>query len=85
MKRLKKGGRKSQRPNKEMFESLYYNDSTSAKELAKIWSVAESTIYNWAFQFRNESEKSDSEKKLSDKQIIHYLKENKKKERSKIC
>lgn len=85
--RTKKGGRKSKRPNKEMFETLYYNDEVTASELAKLYNVAESTIYNWAFQFRNESNLSDSENNLTDKQIYNRpitINYNKKKERSKI-
>lgn len=83
--RTKKGGRKSQRPNKQMFETMYYNDSVSAKELAKLWGVAESTIYNWAFQFRHESEISGKNIDLSDKQIFTHINNNKKKERSKLA
>lgn len=53
---IKKRGRKSVRPNKEKFEKLYYNDEVSATDLAKIFKVTESTIYNWAYQFKQEDE-----------------------------
>lgn len=54
----KKRGRKTNRPNKEKFESIYYNDQISAKEIAEMFKVTESTIYNWAFQFKHEGEEN---------------------------
>lgn len=69
----KKRGRKSKLPNKQMFETLYYNNEITAKEIAKIYNVKEQTVYNWANQLRKESKILDTKTepgKLSDKQIF---------------
>lgn len=50
----KKRGRKPLKPNKTIFETLYYNDNMTARELAKHYGVTEQTILNWAYQFRKE-------------------------------
>lgn len=88
MTRTKKRGRKTLRPTKEKFETLYYREDLSAEEIATIFKVNTQTIYNWASYFRKyESNKSDSNTQLSDKQILNCpttIKYNKKKERSKI-
>lgn len=86
--RTKKRGRKNQRPTKEKFESLYYNEELKAEELASIFHVNTQTIYNWANYFRKqESNNLDSNTELTDKQIVNCpikINYNKKKERSKI-
>lgn len=48
----KQSGRKNLKPNKFIFESLYYNNDTKAEDLAKNYNVSKQTIYNWAYQFR---------------------------------
>ena len=50
----KKRGRKPLKPNKAIFETLYYNENVTARELAKHYKVTEQTILNWAYQFRKE-------------------------------
>ena len=50
----RKRGRKLVRPNKEEFETLYYNNSVSVQEVANFYNVETRTIYNWATQFRKE-------------------------------
>lgn len=50
----RKRGRKLVKPDKEEFESLYYNNSVSVEELANFYNVTTTTIYNWASQFRKE-------------------------------
>ena len=50
----KKRGRKPKKPNKEIFEILYYNDSIRAENLAQTYEVKTQTIYNWAQQFKKE-------------------------------
>lgn len=87
MNKTKKRGRKSNMPDKEYFETLYYNDNVSAAELAKVFEVKEQTIYNWAYRFKQMSNKMDTIKDLSDKQIFTCSTKNNnniKKERSKI-
>lgn len=48
----KRTGRKPKRPEKNFFETIYYNESITAKDLAKTFNVSEQTIYNWAYQYR---------------------------------
>lgn len=57
---LKRTGRKTKIPNKEVFEMLYYNDSTSAKDLANTYGVAVQTIYNYAYKLRKTQNKAVS-------------------------
>ena len=87
MKRTRKMGRPSKIPNKDLFEKMYYDETLTVEEIARTFGVKKQTVYNWAFKYRNESEISDSNKDLSDKQILNCpttINYNKKKERSKI-
>lgn len=52
----RKRGKKSLKPNKEIFESMYYNPSMTTYEIAEFYGVSIRTIYNWANQFRKEEE-----------------------------
>lgn len=56
----KKRGRKSLKPNKAIFETLYYNENITARELAKHYGVTEQTILNWAYQFRKEQNENNN-------------------------
>lgn len=50
----KKRGRKLVKPNKEIFEMLYYNEAMTAKQIADFYRVKISTVYKWASEFRKE-------------------------------
>lgn len=52
----KKRGRKSKKPNKDIFLTLYYNETTKAEELANTYAVTVQTIYNWANEFKKEQQ-----------------------------
>ena len=52
----KKRGRKSLLPNKEMFETMYYNNNIKASDLANNYGVKTQTIYNWANKFRKQQD-----------------------------
>lgn len=85
--KTRKKGRPSKIPKKELFETLYYNEEITIEEIAKTFGVNKQTVYNWAYKYRHESNKLDSNTKVSDKQIINCPTTNKyniKKERSKI-
>lgn len=56
----KKRGRKPIKPDKAIFEMLYYNENMTARELAKHYRVTEQTILNWAYQFRKEQKDGKS-------------------------
>lgn len=58
MVRYKYKGRKSKAPPKEIFDMQYYDMNISAEEMAKIYNVKVTTIYNWATNYR----KIDKEK-----------------------
>lgn len=47
----KKAGRKSKRPPKEQFETLY--KEMSAKEVGEHFGVSPATVYQWSMYFRN--------------------------------
>lgn len=57
---LKKRGRKKNMPDKKIFEILYYNESTSAKDLANTYGVAVQSIYNYAYKLRKTQDKDIS-------------------------
>lgn len=74
----RKRGRKLLKPNKEEFETLYYNINVSVYEMAELYNVNIKTIYNWAAQFRKEEKneqkhrttlRSSSENSPKSKQI----------------
>lgn len=52
----KKRGRKNKKPNKTQFEYQYYDLNMSGEELARLYEVKPSTIYNWASDFRKKAE-----------------------------
>lgn len=53
----KRKGRRSKRPNKAEFDMRYYTLNMDAEAIAKEYGVKASTVYGWAYQFRNEEEK----------------------------
>lgn len=54
MVRYKKRGRavNSTKPSKVTFDYQYYDLNMSAEEMARHYNVKETTIYNWATEFR---------------------------------
>lgn len=52
----KRKGRKNLRPSEAQFNFQYYELEMDPEEMAKIYGVRKSTIYNWASQFRKEAE-----------------------------
>ena len=52
----KKRGRKNKRPSKEIFEHQYYTLGMTGEELAKLYEVKPTTIYNWAVEFRKKDQ-----------------------------
>lgn len=50
----RKRGRNSKKPNKAIFETMYYNPSTTVYEIAQFYGVSIHTVYKWAAQFRKE-------------------------------
>lgn len=53
----KKRGRKNKKPTKEVFEHQYYVLGMTGEEMAKLYEVKPSTIYNWAVKFRKKTNK----------------------------
>lgn len=47
-------GRKAKAPPKAEFDFKYYTCNLSAEEMARIYGVKETTIYNWATMYRKE-------------------------------
>lgn len=58
MVRYKTRGHPMKRPSKTIFDMQYYDMNLSAEEMAKMYGVKLSTIYNWATIYR----KIDKEK-----------------------
>lgn len=67
-KMYRKKGRKSKKPNKAIFEGLYYHSQSTINEIAEFYNVSIHTIYKWASEFRKEDEnkiKYDAQKTVS--------------------
>lgn len=55
MKKERKKGRRSKKPNKAMFEMMYYNPNMTVYEIAQFYEVSIHTIYKWASEYRKET------------------------------
>lgn len=55
MKKERKKGRRSKKPNKAIFEMMYYNPNMTVYEIAQFYEVSIHTIYKWASEYRKET------------------------------
>lgn len=63
----------SLRPDRETFEKRYYDQCIEIERLAKLWGVKKQTIYNWAYQYKCESQKKDLQKNKRNYRINRYI------------